>query len=74
VVYTAWTDQHGIAVSQSTDGGITWSPAVNVSTINTTVMPWIAARNGKVDVSTIDTWIANGVTRELPEIVLAFEK
>jgi hypothetical protein len=154
VVYTAWTDQHGIAVSQSTDGGITWSPVVNVSTINTTVMPWIAARNGKVDVvyygstaastddttavwnvydsqfsngawtvkqvsntpnrvgavcmegsgcvnnvnrelldlfevaedplsgkaaiiytdSTIDTWTANGVTRELPEIVLAFEK
>jgi hypothetical protein len=153
-VYTAWTDQHGIAVSQSTDGGVTWSPAVTVSTIRTTVMPWVAARNGKVDVvyygstaasaddttavwnvydsqfsngawaikqvsntpnrvgavclngsacvnnvnrelldlfevaedplsgkaaiiytdSTIDTWTANGVTKELPEIVLAFEQ
>jgi hypothetical protein len=154
VIYTAWTDQHGIALSQSADGGVTWSPAVTVSTIQTTVMPWIAARNGKVDVvyygstaastddttavwntydsqfsngawtvkqvsntpnrvgavcmegsgcvnnvnrelldlfevaedplsgkaaviytdSTIDTWTANGVTKELPEIVLAFEK
>jgi BNR repeat-like domain len=153
-VYTAWTDQHGIAVSQSTDGGITWSPPVTVSDIRTTVMPWVAARNGKVDVvyygstaasvddpaavwnvydsqfshgawaikqvsntpnrvgavcmegsgcvnninrelldlfevaedpasgkaaiiytdSTIDTWTANRVTQELPEIVLAFEK
>ena len=151
-VYTAWTDQHGIAVSQSSDGGLTWSPAVTVSSIQTTVMPWVAARNGKVDVvyygstaasvndtaavwnvydsqftngawavkqvsntpnrvgavclegsacasnrelldlfevaedplsgkaavvytdSTIDTWTANGVTQELPEIVLAFEQ
>jgi hypothetical protein len=153
-VYTAWTDQHGIAVSQSTDGGLTWSPAVTVSSIQTTVMPWVAARNGKADVvyygstaaspddtaavwnvydsqfsngswtvkqvsntpnrvgavclegsgcvnnvnrelldlfevaedplsgkaaviytdSTIDTWTANGVTKELPEIVLAFEQ
>jgi hypothetical protein len=153
-VYTAWTDQHGVAVSQSTDGGITWSPALTVSTIKTTVMPWMAARNGKVDVvyygstaastnntsavwnvydsqfsngawtvkqvsntpnrvgavcmegsgcvnnvnrelldlfevaedplsgkaaiiytdSTIDTWTASAVTKELPEIVLAFEK
>ena len=24
--------------------------------------------------STIDTWTANGVTKELPEIVLAFEQ
>ncbi len=50
VVYTVWTDQHGVAVSQSADGGVTWSPAVTVSSIQTTVMPWIAARNGKVDV------------------------
>ncbi len=154
VVYTAWTDKHGIDVSQSSDGGVTWSPAVTVSTIKTTVMPWVAARNGKVDVvyygstaastddtsavwntydsqfangawkvlkvsntpnrigavcmegsgcvnnvnrelldlfevaedpvtgkaaviytdTTIDTWTANGVTKELPEIVLAFEQ
>ena len=153
-VYTAWTDQHGVDVSESTDGGVTWSPAATVSTIQTTVMPWVAARSGKVDVvyygstaastddtsavwnaydsqfadgawtvgkisntpnrvgavcmegsgcvnnvnrelldlfevaedplsgkaaviytdSTIDTWTANGVTKELPEIVLAFEQ
>jgi len=153
-VYASWTDQHGVDVSTSTDGGVTWSPPVTVSTIRTTVMPWVAARNGKVDVvyygstaaspddtsavwnvydsqfsggawtvkqvsntpnrvgavclagsgcpnntnrelldlfqvaedpltgkaaiiytdSTIDTWTANGVTKELPEIVLAFEK
>ncbi len=154
VVYAAWTDQHGVDVSQSSDGGVTWSSPVTVSTIQTTVMPWVAARNGKVDVvyygstagspddtaaiwnvydsqfsngawavkqvsntpnrvgavclsgsacvnntnrelldlfevaedplsgkaaviytdSTIDTWTANGVTKELPEIVLAFEQ
>lgn len=154
VVYAAWTDQHGVEVSQSSDAGTTWSAPVTVSTIQTTVMPWIAALNGKVDVvyygstaaspgdtsavwnvydsqfssgawnvkqvsntpnrvgaiclggdsctgnvnrelldlfqvaedpltgkaaiiytdSTIDTWTSNGVTNQLPEIVLAFEK
>jgi hypothetical protein len=49
-VWTAWTDQHGVWVSHSTDHGATWSMAIKVSTIATTVMPWIAARNGKVDV------------------------
>jgi len=153
-LFTAWTDTHGISVSTSSDGGLTWSSAATVSTVTTTVMPWVAARNGKVDVvyygstasttdatnavwnvydsqlnsgvwnvklvsntpnrvgpiclggsgcanntnrelldlfevaedpisgkaaiiytdSTIDTWTdPNGVTRELPEIVLAFE-
>jgi len=154
VVYASWTDQHGVTVSHSANGGVTWSPPTTVSTITTTVMPWLAARNGKVDVvyygttaaspdatsavwnvydsqfsggawtvkkvsntpnrvgavclagsgcpnntnrelldlfqvaedpltgkaatiytdSTIDTWTANGVTHELPEIVLAFEQ
>lgn len=151
VLYASWTDQHGIDVAQSSDGGVNWSAPVTVSTINTTVMPWVAARGGKVDVvyygstaaspdvtsavwnvydsqfsggtwtvkqvsntnnrvgavclngsgcaadrelldlfqvaedpatgkaaviytdSTIDTWTQNGVTNELPEIVLAFE-
>jgi hypothetical protein len=143
-----------VSVSHSADGGLTWSAPVAVSTIQTTVMPWVAARNGKVDVvyygstaaspndptavwnvydsqfsggtwtvkqvsntpnrvgaiclagsgcpnntnrelldlfqvaedpltgkaaiiytdSTIDTWTSNGVTNELPEIVLAFEQ
>jgi hypothetical protein len=50
VLYASWTDQHGIEVAQSADGGLTWSAPVTVSTIQTTVMPWVAARNGKVDV------------------------
>jgi len=152
VLYASWTDQHGVDVAQSHDGGVNWSAPVTVSTISTTVMPWVAARGGKVDVvyygstaaspgdpsavwnvydsqfsggtwtvkqvsntanrvgavclngsgctadrelldlfqvaedpvtgkaaiiytdSTIDTWTQNGVTSELPEIVLAFEK
>jgi hypothetical protein len=49
-VWTAWTDQHGVWVSFSTDHGSTWSMAMKVSTIATTVMPWVAARGGKVDV------------------------
>jgi hypothetical protein len=49
-VWTAWTDQHGVEVSSSTDHGETWSPARTVSTATTTVMPWVAARAGKVDV------------------------
>lgn len=49
-VWTAWTDQHGVAVSLSTDHGQTWSPPRTVSTSTTTVMPWVAARAGKVDV------------------------
>jgi hypothetical protein len=37
-------------ISSSTDGGNTWSMPLMVSgNITTTVMPWIAARNGKVD-------------------------
>jgi len=50
VVYAAWSDQHGVDVAQSADGGVTWSAPVRVSTIQTTVMPWVAARGGKVDV------------------------
>lgn len=49
-IHTAWTDQHGVSVSSSTDGGATWSAPVTVSTATTTVMPWVAARSGKVDV------------------------
>jgi hypothetical protein len=51
-LYSAWTDQHGVWVSWSADEGDTWSMAVKVSpaTAVTTVMPWVAALNGKVDV------------------------
>lgn len=49
-VIAAWTDTRGVWVSSSSDGGVTWSFALKVSTIATTVMPWVAARNGKIDV------------------------
>lgn len=49
-VWAAWTDLHGVAVSSSTDHGRTWSDPTTVSTATTTVMPWVAARDGKVDV------------------------
>ena len=49
-VWTAWTDQHGVWVSSSSDHGQTWSMPIAVSNIATTVMPNLAARNGKVDV------------------------
>ena len=49
-LYATWTDQHGIKVATSTDHGTTWSAATTVSTAKTTVMPWVAARGGKIDV------------------------
>jgi len=49
-LYTAWTDQHGVWVSSSQNAGDSWSMPLNVSTVTTTVMPWVAALNGKVDV------------------------
>ena len=49
-LYVAWTDRHGVKVSSSSNGGDSWSVPVTVSTATTTVMPAIAALNGKVDV------------------------
>lgn len=49
-LHTAWTDQQGVWVSTSTDQGRHWSDPALVSSIRTTVMPWVAARGGKVDV------------------------
>lgn len=51
-VYATWTDTDQVFVSSSTDQGSTWSPAkvVSAAPANTTVMPWIAAYNGTVDV------------------------
>lgn len=49
-LYAVWTDTHGVAVSTSTDHGVTWSAPQIVSSVATTVMPWVAAYNGKVDV------------------------
>jgi hypothetical protein len=49
-VWVAWTDLHGVVVSSSGDHGRTWTKPRTVSTIRTTVMPWVAAQGGKVDV------------------------
>ena len=53
-VYAVWTDAHTVWVSSSTDHGKTWSDPTDVSTsatgLATTLMPWVAARDGKVDV------------------------
>ena len=38
-----------MSVSSSTDHGSTWSTPTLVSSIQTTVMPWVAARAGKLD-------------------------
>jgi BNR repeat protein len=49
-LYAVWSDQHTVWVSVSADGGSHWTAPSGVSTAATVVMPWVAARNGKVDV------------------------
>jgi hypothetical protein len=49
-LWVAWTDRHGVYVSSSSNHGASWSAALKVSNATTTVMPWVAARGGKVDV------------------------
>ena len=49
-VFAVWSDGSGIWESTSTDHGVTWSMALKVSTTATSIMPWVAARNGKADV------------------------
>jgi hypothetical protein len=49
-LYATWSDGHGIWVSTSTDHGVSWSMALKVSNTATSIMPWVAARNGKADV------------------------
>jgi len=50
-LHAAWSDAHTVSYATSSDGGVTWSPAVavNVAPANTAVFPWIAAYNGVVD-------------------------
>ena len=50
-LHAAWSNAHTVSYSTSSDQGITWSPAVavNIHPANTAVFPWIAARNGTVD-------------------------
>jgi hypothetical protein len=48
-VWVAWTDLQGVTVSSS-PAGVGLTAPQTVSTATTTVMPWVAARGGKVDV------------------------
>lgn len=52
VLYAAWSDAHTVSLSTSTDHGTTWSAprTVSVAPAATAVFPWIAARNGVLDV------------------------
>lgn len=51
-VYATWSDQAHVYVAKSTDLGATWSKAkvVTAAPVATGVFPWVAARNGTVDV------------------------
>ena len=49
-LYAVWSDGHDVWLSSSPVGGTGWSAPMKVSNINTTVMPWVAARANKVDV------------------------
>jgi hypothetical protein len=59
-LYATWSDQAHIFISKSTNHGVSWSSpkAVNVSPVRTAVMPWVAARNGVVDVVYYGTNVA----------------
>jgi hypothetical protein len=50
-LHAAWSNAHTVFYSTSSDEGNTWSPAVavNIAPAHTAVFPWIAARNGTVD-------------------------
>lgn len=51
-LYAVWSDAHHVFFSQSSDQGLTWSPAatVNASPAMTAIFPWVAAYAGTVDV------------------------
>jgi hypothetical protein len=49
-LYAVWSDGHDVWLSSSPVGGAGWTPAVKVSDIETALLPWVAARAGKVDV------------------------
>ena len=51
-LYAVWSDGHTVSFSKSTDQGTHWSAAVavNAAPANTALFPWVAARNGTVDV------------------------
>ena len=47
-----WSDGHQVFFAASTDQGSTWTTAaaVNIAPATTAIFPWVAARNGKIDV------------------------
>ncbi|HEY6961631.1 MAG TPA: hypothetical protein VI408_07065 [Gaiellaceae bacterium] len=49
-LYAVWSDGHDVWLSSAPPGGAAWTPAKKVSSINTALLPWVAARAGKVDV------------------------
>ena len=49
-VYVAFTDRSTVWLSSSSDLGENWTTTALPGTPATTVMPWVAAMNGKVDV------------------------
>jgi hypothetical protein len=50
-LHAAWSDAQTVFYSTSSDQGMTWSPAVavNIAPAKAAIFPWIAARNGTVD-------------------------
>ncbi len=50
-LHAAWSDAHTVFYATSSDEGVHWSPAVavNIAPATTAVFPWIAARQGVVD-------------------------
>src|SRR5215469_17442928 len=50
-LHAAWSNAHTVFYSTSSDQGMHWSPAVavNIAPANAALFPWIAARNGTVD-------------------------
>ena len=49
-VYVTFTDRSTVWLSSSSDLGMSWTTTALAGTPPTTVMPWVAALNGKVDV------------------------
>ena len=51
VVFATWSDTRDVFFSESLDEGSTWSAAeaVNVYPATTAIFPWVAARNGVLD-------------------------
>lgn len=63
-VYAVWSDGQTVSCSASSDGGISWSPAVpvSVSPAATAIFPAVAAYNGTVDVVYYGTSSGNDAT------------